>query len=115
MDIIVTKSHMAGGTWVHPGETLLAVEDSRAADLFRNGLARPAVVLRARDATTKPAALAKNKAAPAPSTKAVKAPEAPPVRVDAPPPENPAAGDLNAAEGQGPATEQGQDNGTGQS
>lgn len=73
MDIEITKSHQSGGAWVHPGAVQRDVDEARAQDLFRNGLARPAVVLRVRTADSKPASTPQNKDAAKPSTKAITA------------------------------------------
>jgi hypothetical protein len=70
MDIEITKSHKSGGVWVHPGDVQRDVDEARAQDLRRNGLARPIVALRLRAADSKPASTPQNKEAPKPSTKA---------------------------------------------
>ena len=71
MDIEITKSHQSEGAWVHPGAVQRDVDEARAQDLFRNGLARPIVALRARAADSKPASTPQNKEAAKPSTKAI--------------------------------------------
>jgi hypothetical protein len=73
MDIEITKSHQSEGAWVHPGAVQRDVDEARAQDLFRNGLARPIVALRARAADSKPASTPQNKEAARPSTKAITA------------------------------------------
>jgi hypothetical protein len=42
MDIVITKDHMQDGVWVFAGAELRGISPLRAADLMRNGLARPA-------------------------------------------------------------------------
>ncbi|KQV78479.1 hypothetical protein ASD15_21950 [Massilia sp. Root351] len=67
MDILIVKDHMEGGAWVHAGTSKLDVDPVRAADLMRNGLARPLVSLKlhgeADAASAKSAAPNRNQAA----------------------------------------------------
>lgn len=116
MDIEITKSHQSGGAWVHPRAVQRDVDEARAQDLFRNGLARPIVALRVRTADSKPASTPQNKEAPKPSTKAAAAKR---IESDAdtqPAAEKPLTAVLAAAEGKETADggEQGQGDAAGQ-
>lgn len=102
MHIFISKSHMDGDVWRHAGDVLLNVEEIRANELIRGGLARPAETQRVRSVEEKPAPVAKNKAAAKPSTKALEA-KADEAAASGPPAnEKPADGDLAA---QGPIPE----------
>lgn len=117
MDIEIIKSHKSGDAWVHAGAVQRDVDEARAQDLFRNGLARQVLALRVRTPDTKPASTPQNKDAAKPSTKAITAKRIEPAPNTQPSTEKPLSAVLEGAEGKEAADggEQGQGDAAGQS
>ena len=63
MKITILKTHQSNGEWVHPGTTT-EVDETRAKELIRNGLAVEAVTVEVKQAPAP-----SNKAAPTPKNK----------------------------------------------